>query len=651
MLTQNQQQTLQHAHLSLHALSEIRLFEIVQQLDLIAELTDAELEEFISIANALYRGGEQLVSDAVYDFVLMTELKKRHPAHPFLQQIEPEPAFAGKTVELPVKMLSTDKAYSLAEIERWTARIEKAATELGINFSTLLFKVTPKLDGYAAYDDGEKLYTRGDGSKGTDITRVFERGLQVANHGARGLGAGEVVISKTYFATQLAEQFDNSRNFQASIIKEKDLSSHAEEAINKGAAVFYPFALLPCWTGTAQQLFADFEGIIKTIWHTLDFDVDGVVLEVVDNQLKEFMGATRHHHRWQIAYKENLHSAEVKVLSVTPQTSRSGRITPVAELEPTRLSGALIQRATAHHYKMVLDKGIGAGALIRLARSGEVIPKIEAVLIAVAPQIPTHCPSCEQELTWDGDFLLCTNNLACPAQVSNTMEHFFKVLGNNDGFGAATIAKLYQHDIRSIAQIYPLQQADFVAMGFGNKQAENLVNQLLRSRTEAIEDWRFLAAFGVFRMGLGNCEKLLARYPLETIFALTEADMVAVEGFAEKTAQVVTKGFKRIRPLFETIYALGFNLKSSRGENFFVPTEQNAHPLAGKLIVFTGTMVQGSRDDMKKQAKELGAKVGTSVTSKTDYLVTGNKVGETKLQDARSKGVKIITEAEYFALL
>ena len=648
MLSENQQLILKQSDLSfdVDVLSTIPLFENTKNPREVLKMKDTELEIFLEVANVLYRGGDPIISDADYDFIFLAKLKKHNPQHLFLNTVEPEPDFYGKTVELPVKMLSTDKAYSQTEIERWAARIEKAASELGKNYADLTFKLTPKLDGYAAYDDGETLYTRGDGVKGTDISRVFERGLQVANQGSRGLGAGEVVISKSYFATHLAAQFDNSRNFQASIIKEKDLSPHAEQAIQNHAAVFYPFVLLPCWTGTANQLFADFENVIKTLWHKLDFDVDGVVLEITDDEIKNYMGATRHHHRWQIAYKENLNSAVVKVLGITPQTSRSGRITPVAELEPTRLSGALIQRATAHNYQMVVDKGIGAGAIIRLARSGEVIPKIEEVLTAVTPDIPTQCPSCGQELLWDGDFLVCTNNMDCPAQVSNTIEHFFKVLANNDGFGAATIAKLYANEIRNIAQIYHLQTEDFTAMGFGAKQAVNLGNQLVRSRGEAIEDWRFLAAFGVFRMGLGNCEKLLKHYRLEAIFTLTEADIVAVEGFAEKTASVVTKGFKRIQPLFQEIYALGFNLKSSAQT-----TQQTAHPLAGKLIVFTGTMLQGSRDNMKQQAKAFGAKVGDAVSSKTDLLVIGDKVGATKLQAAQTKGVKIVTEAEYLELI
>ena len=645
MFTDNQKQILQQAEVTLSIMTEGQLVLLadIKQTDV---LTDNELIEFLNVANALYRGGEPIVNDADYDFVFMDELKKRQPEHPLINRVEPEPAFSGKTVALPEKMLSTDKAYSLKEIERWLKRIEKTAQELDKNFAELEFRITPKLDGYAAYDDGEKLYTRGDGKKGTDITRVFNRGLQVAAQGKRGLGAGEVVISQSYFKQNLAADFDNSRNFQASIIKEKELSPYADKAIKDGAAVFFPFALLPNWKGNAETLLADFDNVVKVVWHKTDYDVDGVVLEITDTEIKTAMGATRHHHRWQIAYKENLARAEVKVLSVTPQTSRSGRITPVAELEPVRLSGALLQRATAHHYKMVVDKGIGTGALIELARSGEVIPKIEKVLEPVEADIPTACPSCDSELVWDGDFLQCTNNLDCPAQITNTIEFFFKTLRNNDGFGVATIAKLYEHGIRNISDIYVLKTEDFENFGFGAKQSSNLVEQLQRSRSEAIEDWRFLAAFGVFRMGRGNSEKLLGHYPLQDLFSLTKAEIIAVEGFAEKTAEIVTQGLIKIKPLFDKIYALGFNLQITD-----IGQAETSHFLTGKTVVFTGAMQQGSRDEMKKQAKALGAKVGSSVSGKTNYLVIGEKVGATKITAAKEKGVQIITEPEYLQML
>ncbi|OAI16997.1 DNA ligase [Methylomonas lenta] len=646
MLTANQKNLVSQANLSFLDLSEQRFCQLCQQPDLIASAGDNELIDFLHIANALYRGGEPVISDTDYDFTYLAELNKRQPQHPLLQTVEPEPAFAGKTVDLPVIMLSTDKAYSLDDVHRWAGRIEKACEELDKNFAKLIFKVTPKLDGYAAFDDGNMLYTRGDGRKGTDISRVFERGLQVANQGQRGLGPGEIVVSRSYFDENLADFFDNARNFQASVIKEKQLEEHAELAIKDQAAVFYPFALLPCWTGPWQALISDFEHIIKDIWHKVDYDVDGVILEIIDDELKQHLGATRHHHRWQLAYKENQQTAEVEVLSVTPQTSRSGRITPVAELEPVRLSGALLSRATAHHYKMVLDNGIGPGAIIQLARSGEVIPKIERVIIAAQPQVPSHCPSCHHEPIWDNDFLLCPNNFECPAQITHSMEHFFRVLKNNDGFGSATIKKLYEFGIRRVDEIYALTNEQFESMGFGPKQSENLLTQLLRSRNEAVEDWRFLAAFGVFRMGLGNCERLLAHHALVDIFNLSEVDIISIEGFAEKTAAAIKEGFIAIKPLFDRLMALGFNLQASQHSQ-----DQAAKTLAGKLVVFTGTLHSGTRDELGKQAKAAGAKVGSAVSAKTDYLVAGDNVGANKLTAAREKDVTIISEQDFLLLL
>lgn len=650
MFTEEQKNTLSRASINWDKLPEERFFEIAHRQVDEATLSDNELLTFLKITNALYRGGHQIISDAEYDFTFLAELRKRHPNHPFLQVVEPEPAYVGKTVELPVRMLSTEKAYSHDEIKIWVERIRKAANEIGIEFNNLFFKVTPKLDGYAAYDDGQLLYTRGDGKRGTDITRVFDRGLVVAQNGKRGLGAGEIVVRKDYFEEHLSSYFENTRNFQASVVKEKELEEHAAKAIKDKAAVFYPFALLPQWNKTYQELESDFENSINLAWDSVEFDVDGVVLEICDDKLKKFMGATRHHYRWQIAFKKNVGNAEVKVLRVIPQTSRSGRVNPVAEVEPTRLSGALIKRATAHHYGMVLTNGVGSGAVIELTRSGEVIPKIVRVIIPAEPDIPDICPSCNSNLVWDGDYLYCTNNIECPAQVAHTIEHFFKTLGNVDGFGSATINKFYNQGIRSVLEVYTKTSVDFQEMVFGPKQSENLYNELIRSRQEKIEDWRFLAAFGVFRMGAGNCEKLLSHYRLEDIFNLRKEDIIAIEGFAEKTAEVVVNGLLRIQGLFNSIYNLGFNLE--RTPRVVEANELGTtSPISGKLIVFTGTMTHGSRTDMQAEAKRLGAKVGSAVTGKTDLLVTGESVGAIKIADAKAKGVSVITEEKYLGLI
>lgn len=649
MFTEEQKKILLRADIDGDGLTEGKVFDIAQRRVDKGELSDNELIAFLKIANALYRGGEELISDAEYDFTFLAELRARNPKHPYLRSVEPESAYEGKTVDLPVRMLSTEKAYSLDEMKAWFGRVKKAAQELKKEFGSLLFRMTPKLDGFAAYDDGRRLYTRGDGRRGTDITRVFERGLVVANNGKRGLGAGEIVVKRDYFEALLSPYFENARNFQASVVKEKELEEHAADAIRDKAAVFYPFALLPSWEKTYQDIDADFDNVIDQAWNSVNFDVDGVILEVCDAELKKHMGATRHHHRWQIAFKKNVENAQVRILGVVSQTSRSGRVNPVVEIEPTRLSGAMIHRATAHHYGMVKANGVGSGAVIELTRSGEVIPKIVRVIVPAEPEIPQQCPSCQTDLVWDGDYLYCPNNIECPAQITHTIEHFFKTLGNIDGFGSATVDKLYEHGIRSVIEIYKQRTVDFQEMGLGPKQAQNLVDELARSRSSKIEDWRFLAAFGVFRMGGGNCEKLLSHYQIENIFDLSVDQISAIEGFAEKTAEIVVAGLERIYPSFKVMHGLGFALERT-------PLLSEIHesdwvtPISGKLIVFTGTMTHGKRQDMEAEAKRLGAKVGSSVTGKTDLLVTGENVGATKITHAKSKGVSVITEDQYITL-
>lgn len=629
------------------------LFTIAQWADIAqtsdaTSLSDEQLLGLLEFANLCYRSGCPFLSNQTYDQHFLAELRRRYPEHPYLQTPEVEPPLGAKTVALPEQMLSTEKAYDFEQIERWLQRIAKTAESLALDYDNLLFKVTPKLDGYAAFDDGIGLYTRGDGRKGTDITRVFERGLLVGGNGERGQGAGEIVVNREYFRRHLADYFENTRNFQASIIKEKELEVHALQAIQAQAAVFFPFAQLPTWQGLAAELKQNFEQIINQALESVPYDVDGAVLEVLDIRIKQALGATRHHHRWQIAYKNNAMSAIVKVLSVTAQTSRSGRVNPVAELEPTKLSGAIISRATAHHYGMVRELGIGPGTIIELTRSGLVIPKIEKVLTPQAPEIPDICPSCQSHLVWDSDYLYCLNNAHCPAQIENSMEHFFRTLGNIDGFGAKTIIKLHAAGIDSVYAIYQLDFAALQAMGFGDKTAQNLLDQLQRSRTEVIEDWRFLGAFGIHRMGLGNCERLLQHRALLDIFSMQLEDVIAIEGFAEKTAAAMLSSLQKLQHDFMQIYNLNFNLQITP---LVSEQAENQGVLAGKTLVFTGTMQQGSREDMQKQAKALGAKVASAVTGTTDYLIIGEKVGATKLAAAQAKGVTILSEAEYLSLL
>ena len=630
------------------ALTSSVINQIIQQEILLDDLSDDDLATFCQTANLAYRSGESIISDQDYDFIYLPALKQRLPQHPLLQSIEPEgQGFSEEKVLLPEVMLSTDKAYSWDEIRKWIERLEKSAVDIGLAYVDIQIKATPKLDGFAGFDDGTHLYTRGDGKKGSDITRVFDRGLQVYNDSKRGQGAGEIVIKKSYFESHLSQDFEYPRNFQASLIKEKALDEKAKQAIADKAALFVPFAQLPTWSGSIKEMSESFEGIVEKVLSTVDFDVDGVVFETTNSDLKIQMGANRKFHRWQVAFKENKDKAQVKVLSVTPQVGRTGKITPVAELEPTLLSGATIVRATGHHYGLVKEQGLGAGSVIELTRSGLVIPKINQVLKSAAVDIPVLCPSCGESLEWESDFLICVNHVSCPAQVIGKMEYFFKILANNDGFGIATVEKLYEHGIRKISQIYALSASDLSAMGFGDKTSANLVNQLKRSTNEQIEDWRFLAAFGMVRMGMGNCENLLKSYPLNEIFELNLEQISAIDGFAELTAQMIVTGLNSIKPEFDLLKQHRFNLEQTPLKKDLV---EFTHDLFGKKIIFTGKM-SGSREAMKKHAKSIGIQVVSSVSAKTDYLVIGEKVGQKKIESAENFGVEILTESNYLALI
>ena len=400
-------------------------------------------ENFMRIQNSNYRSGNPTMPDERYDS-LMGLYAAKFPDNAFFNQKEVESdldVIEGKTVNLPERMLSTNKAYSLAEIEKWAKDVVKVGAELGV--VSPLFKITPKLDGFAAYDDGKALYTRGNGRSGTDITRALDRGLMVAGR-ERGQGAGEIVVSKTYFEQKLSGKYENSRNIIAGILKEGELDNDIGLTIMAGAVCFQPFSKLNHALSLGPtDLVAGLESMWVDLLEKCPFNTDGLVIEATDERIKEAMGHTNHHHRWQIAYKKNTEYHNIKVIGITSQTSKNGRITPVVELEPTKVSGVTISRATGHHYGNIIAKGIDAGAIVRVCRSGQVIPYIESVIEkADAVHIPALCPSCNNPAEMDGDNLLCTNTETCPAQIEGIIEFFFKTLGNCDGFGPKVIESL-----------------------------------------------------------------------------------------------------------------------------------------------------------------------------------------------------------------
>lgn len=587
--------------------------------------------------NNAYRSGEPLVSDTDYDS-LVEELRLREPDHEFLQVPEPEPEnIFGKTVPLPERMLSTQKAYDTKTLQKWCDEVTRVAGLLGVE-PTL--RVTPKLDGYAAYYDGERLYTRGDGYKGTDITHFADlAGITVC-------GKGEIVVDKDYFDLVLSGTFENTRNVIAAALKEGELDTNVAYGIASGEIVFQPFVLLNDIKIQPVELIPTLDSLWGTFVNGSAFDTDGLVIEVVSDAIKEEMGYTNHHYRWQIAYKRNTEYHDVQVLGLTWQTAKSGRITPVVELEPTRISGVTVSRATGHHAGNVINNGIDDGAIVRVCRSGQVIPYISEV-VAEAPfgmvAHPSECPSCGAPTALWEDNLTCTNTVDCPAQVAGRIEYFFKTIGNCDGFGPAICEQLINWGVTEVSAVYEMTVNNFVECGIGTKTSHNLVDEINASTMREIEDWRFLAAFGLTNFGPASCEKLLQKYPIESIFDLTPNQLLAVDGIGARTVEGLIPELLAIQDEF--IHLLPqFRLKRT-------PREAVGGILSGKTVCFTGTMVSGGRKEMEASAKALGATVTSSVSKKTDYLVCGENVGASKTTAATKNGVTVLSESEWLDLI
>jgi len=607
-------------------------------------MNELELVEDITRYNEAYRAGKPLVTDSDYDHYI-EELRTLNPDHELLDIVEPESeeTFGKERVRHPQPMLSTEKAYTEDEVFKFMRRVSQAAADLDMGGVT--YRVTPKLDGLAGRDDGKVLVTRGDGTQGYDITRSFDRGLVPV--GGRGLGVGEIVMDLAYFEEHLSEEFEHPRNFMVGLTSADDLNASALKALEDGVARFVPYSTLIAWEGTAEELENGLANIVTNV-RVCDYPIDGVVIECKDEEVKKHMGATSHHHKWQIALKPKSETAETTVESISWQVGRTGKVTPVLNVSPVKVSGATIRRVTAHNAGQVQDLKIGKGSKIKISRAGEVIPKLLKVLESTAPDLPNNCPCCGTGLAWQNDFLVCGNHDNCTDQLEGRIKHFFNILGQADGFGGAAAKKIVASGTTKVSTIYRLDEKAFVSMGFGAGQAANLVSEMERSKSQPLDDWRLLAALGIHDLGRGDSRKLLKEFPLEELGSLTKEQLVKIRGFGEVTSESITAGLKEQWSTIVSLLELNFNLIRTKTAAESAAIES---PIAGKKIVFTGAMQSGKRDELKANARDMGAETPSSVSKTTDYLVCGDKVGAAKTGKAEKLGVKVLSEDEYISLI
>jgi DNA ligase (NAD+) len=599
-----------------------------------------QLVEQLKRYNAAYRSGSPLVSDHAYD-VLVEKLRAMDSTHSFLHNVEPEQLETKAKVRHSQPMLSTEKAYTSAELERFVERVQRAAESQGI--TDVLYRMTPKLDGLAGKDEGGTFATRGNGRIGSDITIAFSRGVRPM--GGRGLGVGEIVILKSVFEAKFGQEFEHPRNMVVGIISSDTPSESAQRALELGVVHFVPYSQLACWQGDGQELLEQVDSIREDLKRKVDYALDGMVVDVMNEPLREVLGATNHHNRWQIALKEKGETAMTTVENIVWQTGRTGNITPVLEVQPVRLSGATLRRISAHHAGMVRDKQLGAGAQIEIIRSGEVIPKLEQVLQpSVLVFIPEQCPSCGQALSWRKDFLRCSHHDSCPAQMAHLIRHWFHTLDNADWFGKKTIQRIVAGGFITLRAVYALTEADLLALEFGEGQTRNLLDALLVSRQTAVEDARFLAAFGIVDLGLGESRKLLSHHRVEDLQTIKAEDLLAIHGFGDITSERIVTGLQQRWEVIAYLLAKGFNLERTP---LVSESAQIVSPIAGLRVVFTGAMEFATRDEMKLEARALGAQVQSAVSGKTDLLVYGGKPGGSKMKKAEAEGVEVLDERSY----
>lgn len=599
----------------------------------------SDLTTQIKQANEAYRAGNPIMSDNVYDRTL-DELRRTDPDNNFLHQPEPEKSDRRK-VKHSDPMLSTEKAYTFAEIEKFIARCEAAAREIGLD--KVLYALTPKLDGMAAKRNAgifeDQLISRGDGEYGFDISDALSRGIFLAIYPEND-GPGEIVVYDAFFQENLKDEYSHPRNVVSGLILSTEENAKRDSIIKEGMA-FVGFHALrkrygkQCCSKDISEKLIDALYDKYTNWV---YPIDGLVLEVINPDLKKHLGSTSHHHRWQIAFKRKGETAETTVQNIRWQVGRTGVVTPVIEIESVIISGATINNVTGHNAAFMESNSIGVGTRLRIIRSGEVIPKVDEVIAATLTSLPKQCPECFSHLVRDGVSLVCNSN-NCVARQCRKKEHFFKTL-DIKGFGPSAVEKLATVPLNHLFDQMDVNH--YVGFGFGLKQSVNLNKAIQSRKAKSVNPARFLKAFGIHGLGESTAKKILAEMNLDEIILATPYQLAAVPSVGEKTAHAIAAGLQENLHLIQKLKPY-FKFEEEQ--------EPKSGSLAGFTLVFSGKMEFGNRKDMQNLAKQHGADVHNSITAATTHLVCGASVGKAKTDKAAKLKVMVLSEENFMELV
>lgn len=636
-----------------------------------------------------------LVPDAEYDR-LMNELKNLEWQHPELitsdsptQRVGAKPldGFAQITHETP--MLSLDNAFSDDDLTGFLRRIED---RIAINSNQIEFCCEPKLDGLAVsilYVDGvlTQAATRGDGTTGEDITanirtiRNIPLKLKSSNPPHRLEVRGEVFMPQQGFE-QLNEKalakgektFANPRNAAAGSLRQLDPKITRQRPLMLNAyniGVYESDDELPTthfdrlqWLktlgipvnaeitlATGSQALTAFYQKIQAKRSSLGYDIDGTVLKVNKIVLQEQLGFISKAPRWAIAYKFPAQEEMTILNDVEFQVGRTGAITPVAKLEPVFVAGVTVSNATLHNGDEIERLGIAIGDTVIIRRAGDVIPQIVGVVAerrldnAKKIAFPTACPVCNSAVVRvEGEAVArCTGGLFCGAQRKEALKHFVSRKAMDiDGVGEKLIEQLMERElIRTPADLFKLDHTTLMRLErMGEKSANNALQSIEKAKNTTLA--RFLFALGIRDVGESTAQNLANHFG--TLDAIRQADLDTLKQVQDVGEVVANRLFQFWQEphnveVVEDLIAQGVKWQD------VVQQEIADNPLKDKTVVLTGTLTQLTRDQAKALLQQLGCKVSGSVSSKTDYLIAGEKAGS-KLAKAQELGVKILSEDE-----
>ncbi len=627
------------------------------------------------------------ISDALYD-KLFHRLQELEEAFPDLQsensptqRVGAEPVDELKKVEHTAPMLSLNAALEEKELDEFHRFIKKSAEREKIEYV-----MEPKFDGLSVeivYEDGRFRYgaTRGNGTTGEDVSRNLRTIRSVPLHLQEkekipSLLAvrGEVLMSRQGFQRLNKERiekgkepFANPRNAAAGTMRQLDSTHVADRPLEiffydilkiegmsvdshwKGLSLFSAWGLKTSSLNkktSSSETIKNYHRKLSEQRGDLDYEIDGLVIKLDDLDLRNTLGTRHRSPRWAIAWKFEPKQEVTTLENIVVQVGRTGKLTPVALLDPVDVGGVTVSRASLHNADEVKRKDVRPGDTVRVARAGDVIPEIAERVKEPGKKrnqpfsMPGKCPACGSEIVREGAYHLCPAGLSCRPQLVGKILHYgSREAMDIDGLGEKTVQALVEKElVNDLADLYRLSKKDLVELErFAEKSADNLVKAIRNTRNPRLD--RFLYALGIRHVGQRVAQIIASRFEtLENLRSAEQDDLEAIDEIGPEIARSVVQFFQEEenQRVLDRLSDAGVEVKK-------MPSGQKKQPLSGKTFVFTGSLSDYTRSEAESLVEDLGGWATSSVSSRTDYVVAGENPGS-KLDDANEEGTEVLDE-------